>query len=170
MKKATKKKAAKKFKLPNAMSGLIRVALADLIAVEKQRKRFEVDMSIWHRGAGQPFDSWNPENGVNKKCVVCFAGSVMAMSLGVADNETKDYEDFDQDTENKLAAIDALRSGNIQDAASILGIEPKGSSYEGPVQIEVTFGDVSVPEYKDNKPGFKKTMKNLADELEAAGY
>lgn len=171
MAKAKTARAAKP-KLPNTMSGLLRVALADLIAVERLKKTYAINMKVWHKPINEaPGDYFGP-NIPDNKCVVCFAGSVMAMTLKVkptedihlANNKTNG---FDLGTIAKLEALDYLRQGIVREAAARLGIETNIRD-KGPISGELM--DVKVHRYEDDKVRFKKDMRKLADQLEAVGY
>lgn len=159
----------KKIELPDTMSDLILLALTDLIAVEKQKKRFTVDMGTWH----EPEEKYNQDEGENVKtgrCIVCFAGSVMAQTLKEQDDHDVSPESFDLETRNKLNAIDSLRQGDIHGAAQYLGISIQET-------INNPFIDASsaywrsrhVIPYYENLAAFKIAMRGLAKDLKKAG-
>lgn len=152
---------AKSKKLPDTMSGLIRVALADLIAVEEQKERFAVDMSVWHAKAGY---------GGQKKCIVCFAGSVMAVSLKVSDKKNAVPTNFSDENQRKLEALDHLRQGEIYAAAETLQVNKDPDGYDAIVRRRIEFNNRDVAVYEDNKTHFKRDMRKLAADLEKAGY
>jgi hypothetical protein len=134
-------------KLPKTPSKLLRIALTDLMAVEKSKK-YRIDMGMWHHGA--------VEGG--QKCEVCMAGAVMAKTLKVPDDEWRDPGDFNSsDITKKLFAINLLRVGNISEACYFLGVKNKANM------------QVPVISYDDSPKEFKKDMRKLIKTLEKAG-
>lgn len=148
---AAKKRCAQK--LPDKLSKLILLGLDDLTKAERS-KDYEVDMENWHTP--------------NSICRICFAGSVMAFSLG-ADRETKAYpSDFGKEVKEKLFALDEARNGEFASAQCYLE-RARGivRSKEGKVQ-EVT-RNLSFTFYEDNKGQWKRCMRTAAKKLAAAG-
>lgn len=140
-------------KLPNKLSALIRVAVADLAKAEKS-KRYVVDMGSWHDPGGTP----------SSKCEVCFGGAVIAFSLKVSSSVYTEPYRFPESTKCKLLALDALRSGNVVRAAGMSGV----CSPAQRTRISNCFmDDVSVPEYGHDNRGFKTAMRKIATQLEA---
>lgn len=146
--------------LPNRLSATVRLALKDLKKVERSPK-YEVDMGTWHEPVYQ--EGKEPE-----KCVVCFAGSVMAKTLGAEFDAILDPEDFGSDNADKLNALDILRDGQIEFAlntfygGNALGsfIPPHGFQLEMPVSY-----------YNPKNPApFHKAMTKIANHLEKYGY
>ena len=133
-----------KLTLPKKASGVIRLALSCLNKVE-QSKLYKVDMHKWH----EP----------NKRCSVCFAGVVMAKFLGAEPSWHGYPGDYPQGTANKLSALNCFRRGQIDIALSCMnrhlrkGIEP----------------DRPITSYKLNSAQFKRDMRKLARDLDAAG-
>lgn len=129
--------------LPDKPSKLIRVALADLAKCERS-KLYKIDMHHWHTPNG--------------KCKVCFAGSVMAQSLGCPRHKLLVPDDFDADTENKLGALDDFRIGEVHVALRALELPTDG-----------------LPEYRDiasygaEPQRFKRDMLKLAKDLAEHG-
>lgn len=137
--------------LPDKMSELILVALADLCKVEKLKDRFEIDMEQWHVG-----NDYTASN----KCVVCFAGSVLAMTLGVPDDRNEDGSSFPSRINKKIDAIDRLRTGQVALAGGYLGLDhTKLSDYDRPVAS-----------YRADAAQFKRDMRKLAKDLAKGGY
>lgn len=96
--------------LPNALSGLLRRALADGEALP--RDRYRADARQWH----------GCEEGATR---VCLAGMTMANALADGlreDDETcpADYETRGDGAAGKLRAIDFARTGRIQAALCAL--------------------------------------------------
>lgn len=134
--------------LPRKPSKLITIALDDLIAVEKSEK-YKVDMGEYHL----------PENGT---CSVCFAGAVIAQSLGASSLEELVPSQFSGKIANKLYALNELRQGNVEDAVAELGYAEKKQ------QVAAKY-DRRVPEYYNDPKQFKKDMRKLARDLAKAG-
>lgn len=151
-------------KLPGKPSELINIALNDLRKAEKAGH--VINMGTWCE--------YEP---TNKKCTVCFAGSVMVNSLKKLDSvknlkntvgldpweleDTKSLEPHDFDAEySALNAINDLRTGAIKDAFDTLSIAFPANLKES----------VKVVEYKRNRTKFKQQMKALASALAKQGY
>lgn len=138
-----------KIKLPTKPSKLIRIALADLAKAEKSKKYF-VEME----------DTFHTPTTLNKKtvCVVCFAGAVMANTLGVSP-ETEAYtSSFGTYNETRLRSLDLFRVGDIESGLNNLG-------YTNFLVVNKPH----IPDYHKSKTGFKKAMKNLATTFEKLG-
>ena len=142
-------KTIKKNKLPNKLSALITLALADLVKVEKREDLYEVAM-----------DQTFHENYGGRRCIVCFAGSVMAQTLKLPSECNMSPSDFDANTTDKLYALDYARQGLISDALERIGVNP--DKYFIPSTVEVE-------SYDENKTAFKRDMRKLAKNLEKAG-
>lgn len=142
---------AKKTKLPDRPSALIRLALADLRAVE-QLKSYEVDMGCYHLGQEKEIE--------RDKCLVCFAGAVMARTLEVPKTRDADPDRFDRDTQDKLYALDHFRRGMIELAFDDMGID---------LDDKWIPRSVAVAHYSHDKKQFKKDMADMADVLESRG-
>lgn len=150
-------KMARTKKLPDKPSKLIRVALSDLIAVEKMKKTYRIDMGDWHAGAFEDGD----------KCSVCFAGSVMARTLGVKPNEdaVPSASFFDADTCYKLDWLDSIRShGGELDGFGYKSLKKRFRS----TGVDVSF-DHDPPIYHYDPKGFKASMRDLAKAFELLG-
>jgi len=91
--------------LPGKPSALIRVALRDLEACEKG-SRYEIDMDAWHLQDSSGFFC-------DTRCHVCLAGAVMSQTLQVAMNQHLYPSEFDEDTADKLIALDSFRVGDV---------------------------------------------------------
>jgi hypothetical protein len=97
-------------KLPDTLSGLLRVAVEDAKKCEAD-PRYELDMGVWH----------TPKDGADV-CLVCMAGAVMAQRLEVAPTASLGLADLDDGGEH-FFAINAMRSGYLEEAASMLRVE-----------------------------------------------
>ncbi len=147
-------------KLPEKLSDLIDLALADLRKVEKD-DRYAVDMATWHEPPGASLDE------EATRCHVCFAGAVMAGTLGTMPNVVVLPSDFtsmgdDPHTARRLLALDSVRNGFVEDALRELG------AYSLPSDVE---DHVDVPRYSTHNPEpFHAAMAELAERLRKEGY
>jgi hypothetical protein len=99
----------KPVRLPNKLSALLRIAVADAKAVEKD-KRYRLDMMAWHTPAGA-------------KCSVCMAGATMAKTLTVDIRKDVDPSSLSASTNRRLRAIDYMRTGYFSLAADQIGVK-----------------------------------------------
>ena len=101
-------------KLPDKLSELMELAFKDLLHCVELG--YEVDMG-----------SWYVENPKADRCSVCLAGAVLArvchFSHGIDVRYEMQPRDLDEDSCNKLNAIDSARSGNLCYACHYLGID-----------------------------------------------
>lgn len=137
-------------KLPDKPSELIRLAIADLTKVERS-KAYRVDMGLYH----QPVELTDP---VDYVCAVCFAGAVMAKTLGAPKRDRMAPDCFDRDTAHKLHALNEFRTGCVGSGLAVMGIR----RYEAPVRVPVT-------QYRYDRNQFKQDMRLMASELEDIG-
>lgn len=126
--------------LPNKPSALILLALKDLAKIERSKK-YRVNMQHWH----------DP----NGKCKVCFAGSVMAKTLGVIPESYARPSQFDYTTANKLFALNSFRIGELSNGLSEMNIRhPKTL----PVYVEISNYD---PKSSKSRAAFRQDMRGL---------
>lgn len=146
-------------RLPDTLSGLIRVALADLRKVEARADIYRIDMSEWHSGT-------RTRDGSPRKCAVCLAGAVMAFSLDAPYSESRIPSDY-SDIQKKLWAINDLRDGCVVSAHISLtdGLIPPD---EDILNIDNQF-ICMVPPYEEDPEEFHSQMEELAAALEAVG-
>ena len=141
-------------KLPDRPSELIMMALEDLKKAEES-KVYDVDMSEWHSTKGR----------MVSKCSICFAGSVMAFSMGVDIQGNYTPNDFDIVTAGKLIALDEFRVGQVK-----IGLE----YFYRDINDKVLNLD-NIPEnrpialYEEDREGFHAAMKELAQDFEICG-
>lgn len=134
--------------LPDKPSALIRVALADLRAVENS-PNYDVNMALWHCPAVDADDT----------CTVCFAGAVMAQRLGADLNESSCPLDYDQETYDKLVALNKFRQGKLGYGLGLMDIPlPEGFKRNW-----------HVVEYETDREQFHEDMHNVASYLEEHG-
>lgn len=134
------------FRLPEKPSELIELALHDLELAEKDG-RYRIYMFGWHM----------PHYGV---CHVCFAGAVMAFSLGCDPNCGTGPRQFDAYSSKRFNFLDSARRGSVVEAWKKLS-----DGYQ-----ECPLDDRSVAEYAKNPESFKSDMRGLAREFREAGY
>lgn len=141
-----------KVKPPKKLSKAILMALNDLALVE-QDPRYKVDMSWWHF-----------EDREIAKCHVCFAGSVMAKTCDTPINKEIGPSEFDREWMNTFRALNAIRSGYVEDAIlSFYGF--LDDSYYG---FYESFADNQL-KYSQNPTEFKNAMCDVAMMLESHG-
>ena len=93
-------------KLPEKLSDCIDVALKDLELVVGD-PRYIVDFEKWHVPDSTQF---------NTQCTVCFAGSVMAKSLGIDPAKDMVPSDFNDHSNARLRACLLYTSPSPRDA------------------------------------------------------
>lgn len=104
--------------LARNLSGLLRQAVEDAIAVEALRGRgYALEMGFWH----EPINEISDDGA--QVCLVCMAGAVMVKRLNANEQTRVAPSDFDEVTKNALFAIDAMRLGQFWDAADIIGVK-----------------------------------------------
>ena len=133
--------------LPDKPSELIRLALADL-ALCAADPNYRIDMEEWHK----------PEYGV---CHVCLAGAVMAKSLNAPPADQLYSYNFPS-SHKKLFVLNDLRNGLVWRAIDGLGIDLSNRGHDA--------HDRKITPYRTDPGAFMADMRQLADDLEAAGY
>ena len=133
--------------LPDKPSELIRLALADL-ALCAADPNYAIDMGQWHM----------PEYGV---CRVCLAGAVIAKTLNATRAAELYPEDFPENRK-KINALDDFRDGWVCSALDELGHDLSNWGH-GAGYREIT-------SYRADPGAFMADMRQLADDLEVAGY
>ena len=134
------------------ISGLLRVALADFELCE-QDPQYTINMFHWHLP--------------HSPCAVCFAGGVMAQTIGL-ERTTMICGYYNLDAlftplvSQQLRALNDLRLGAAFDAWDNLELPTE----EYPLRC-LTY---VVPEYAEDRAGFKWAMRRMADRFEKAGY
>lgn len=136
--------------LPDKPSALIRVALADLAKVEAMPEVYRIDMDLAYHD--------NRAFLGKGKCVVCLAGSVMAMSLSTSPAAIRYPSDFGHTAGGRLDALDCFRGGRIQ----------KGVELMMDIDTELNM-DRPITPYHDDPAAFCGEMERLAADLEKAG-
>lgn len=138
--------------LPDKMSGLIRLSIADLKKVLALPERYAVDMGSWHTPRS---------DGI---CSVCQAGAVMAMTLSVARSEHMTPGRLYHPEAPKLEALNYLRIGDVPQAACVWGL------LEDDILLAYRFGQRhSIPQWHHSPYLFMDAQLQLAADLEAVG-
>lgn len=128
--------------LPDKPSELLAIALEDLELCEMDPV-YEIDMGEFHKPDGA-------------KCLVCFAGSVLAKRFEISpDVFWNDIEEELDDADlDKIMAIDYLRGGCMEEGGEYLG-------------VEIPLSDRSMPPYES--PNFKPAIRQLITDLAKVG-
>lgn len=135
-------------RLPDKLSELLTVALADLQKAEAD-PRYEINMDEWHAPVGS-------------RCAVCLGGAVLAFSLKTPPMKYVNVIRRGKAVRDKLFAIDYLRRGDVVLAAQCLGISDLRVEKAGIRPRQIVY-------YKENPKRFKQQLRRLASDLKAAG-
>lgn len=150
--------------LPDTLSALILVALADLEAVEKS-DTYVVNMGQWH----SPSLNAGPKGQL--QCRVCFAGAVMAQTLGEHPGSYVSIGAFGDDI-GKLTALDTLRYGDLE--AALYEFYCHGHEKNARLEEKATLIIAAILEtgyypspaiYSGDPERFKTDMRELAERL-----
>ena len=143
--------------LPDKLSDLIEVALADLEKAENTEGQ-EINMTAWVYVTDKDA----------QLCSLCLAGSVMAHSLGIVLHNSVSPESFAPSIKQKLYAIDEVRKGQINNAirrinrANNDGYYIESSRNDAPINV---FKNVSIVYYEESSEKWKAQMRHFIDEL-----
>lgn len=168
--KTNTKPKKKKVILPKVMSKLIDIALKDLRKAEKT-KGVVIDMDDWYVGDREVSCILSGSHLTVERhevCSVCFAGAVMAGTLGRAGSKGY-YEPIDfPGNADQLNALNELRCGNIADAAVDLDIvDSYSDAYH---EMSDKYADLEVPDYDNLNPEpFHKAMERIQKILKRDG-
>jgi hypothetical protein len=136
-------------RLPDLPSDLLTVALVDLAAAE-QNPRYRINMGTWHV----------PEE--DGRCMICLAGATMAGTLGMNPSKELDPSDaevLEEGLGDKLKALDSLRTGELEEAMEILGMEL-------PDHLAACH---RIPRYEVDRTGFHRELTKLAGLMKSEG-
>lgn len=151
--------------LPKKLSATIRVALDDLAKVEKG-SRFVVNMGTW-------FSRYYP----SEPCQVCFAGAVMAKSLGCkaslipnAINEISPTN-FSPAIQKKLHALNRVRSYSVRSAVDTFygDSSPQAKKFFTTNAELAISNTVAYVDYDADPEWWREGMNKIADHLESIG-
>ena len=148
--------------LPDKPSELIHIGLKDMASAEES-PLYDVYMGVWHHpGVASSFKVSGLQRGLtvtqrNGVCAVCYAGGVMAFTLGADINLQLSPKDFGDD-ELKLVSLDSFRRGDVEGGFYQMGL--------GGAPID----NMDVAMYGYHPDDFKRDMRLMADNLAAVGY
>lgn len=142
-------------KPPTKLSQAMRIALADEAKVHKS-KMYVVNMSEWHLYRGDP-----------DICEVCFAGSVMAKTLGVKRNRDACSEDFGSAWSPVFDALDNVRMGFV--AAALYKMGQIKFDYIPDRTRAIDKYDVGVTDYEYDRSQWRLDMFKIVRRLEKEG-
>ena len=166
-------------RLPKKPSALILLALADLAKAERTPGD-RIDMRTWHIGV---IESYDPETckvekaAGNGSCVVCLAGSVMAFSLNVPRTRSIEPNEYPDEVERALLAINSFRVGEIGAAlheidVSDTRIKKAAKAFEAELEDGSTYFEIPMPPYGHTagaRAKFKTAMRAMAKKLASVG-
>lgn len=155
----------KKPQLPEKVSELIRLALADLRKIEGDN-RYVVNMMTWH------VPTWH---GGSEECSVCLAGAVMAKTLHAEICQRVDPIAIAETQHDLMALIglNELRIGNFSYAASsFCNTRESREVFESVCRATCPDGLASYHDEDDdeNRSRFYDDFNRLADALEREGF
>lgn len=136
-------------RLPNKLSDLIEVAIADLIKCERSSK-YLVNMLVWH----------NPVN--DEHCEVCFAGGVIAQTLSTDHKRWTEPCEFKTGINRKLQALDDLRRGRLGAALHQMNASRPYQAFQRKLDRHIT-------PYSQNPGTFKREMRAFSRDMATAG-
>jgi hypothetical protein len=149
-------------KLPQRPSALIKLACDDAEVVYRNPK-YRLDLGEWHSTL---------EDSLGR-CAVCFAGAVMAGTLGADPSEELVPSDFGAD-ERALAALNHFRLGGSYGVRNgVQGLLRRMlTDEEGQTLLDSGAADIEIPHPKPGTKGvaFLRAMRKVAAKLEAVGW
>lgn len=152
-------------RLPTKLSDCLVLALADLKKVEAS-PQYRVNMNgVWH----SPVNAmrWDRQREAyvtsgKSKCAVCFAGAVMACSLGTDLFEDAEPDSFSTHNQQRLEALNKLREGKVDEALDEVGQQsPYFSDYANTA--------LNVTPYETNRVKWRQDMGVILGVLRAIG-
>ena len=141
--------------LPDKPSDLLELSLKDLIRAER-RKHVKIDMSTYHYPR-----SAHSQTG---SCYVCLAGAMMIGSLNTSIDFQAGTGDWGIQVQHKLYAIDAFREGYLAQGCEWMGAEITCEFEETTLPRVVT-----IPDYSNNRSGFKRGIRKIIRALREKG-
>lgn len=156
----TKREEGEEIILGSKLSELILIALDDLKKCEKLPKIYTVDMGTWH----EP----------NSHCAVCFAGAVMAQTLGVSPKHRTGPGKYPT-LHHAFMALDSTRAGFIGLALDYYNVSRDAAELVVNLLCKRGFlmldrHSVVVTTYAANKKLFKQQMRSISKALRAHDY
>ena len=117
--------------LPNTLSALLRLAVADAQAAA-QMPGVKLSMTTW-------YERRSDNNGETSECHVCMAGAVVVRTLYQGtDGDWNTYIGFirNTDTRRGLDAIDDMRTGDFHNAAEVISQDVSEGQFDALTQAE----------------------------------
>lgn len=140
--------------LPMTLSSLTFHAL-DCLRRAELDPRYTIDMGSWHEPEEEEETG---EDGAR----ICYAGSVMAFGLGAVLDENCEPTDFSRYNSRRLAAINYVRAGEVEDALDAMEV-PVG-------RLPDPLRNVDVIPYGNSPREFRRQQRELAGALFDAGF
>jgi hypothetical protein len=135
--------------LPSKLSELAAVGLEALAKVEAQPDVYRVEFTYWHL-----------PSEVTHRCLVCFAGAVMATAFELSPLEFAAPGFFLPPNRGRLLALDSLRVGSLAEAAFRAGLG-------GAEQLRALPLSRAMPDYPQGN--FRSEMERLVADLKHEG-
>lgn len=142
---------------PNSIVELVAIALGDMERLVSSGK-YTVYMNDWHR----------PKSDVNP-CAVCFAGAVMAGTLGAVDTKYHIPSDFGTEWYKALTILDLIRRG-------VARVGPYVPAHYVYYHLRERLGEINndlsdyTSDFDVHFPEFSLHVRAFAAELEALGH
>jgi hypothetical protein len=137
--------------LPSKLSELALLGLDALAKVEAKPETYRVTMRHWH----EPSKEFN-------RCLVCFAGAVIAVTLAEHPLKLVSPGMFVGPTRGRLMALDRIRTGSLSEAAFLAGLD-------GDTQLRARRLERSMPDYEESPHLFRAAMHRQAISLQEVG-
>lgn len=140
-------------------SELIRIAVKDLEQVEADKENYRVDMGAWHRRLPK-----------QKKCMVCFAGAVMAMEYVKDPSKEVDPwgNNFSDITCSRLGGLNDIRNGNVRGYVSLFYNHVKGAAAK--MRSARKKLDAALPQKEDFAPEVEVVFRNPKNKIERTKF
>lgn len=135
--------------LPEKLSELALLGLEALTKVEERPDVYHVEFGYWHL--------WSR---AKSRCLVCFAGAVMATTFDLSPLEFAAPGFFLCPNRGRLLALDSLRTGSLAEAAFRAGLG-------GAEQLRAQPMSRAMPDYR--RGNFRSEMEQLVVDLKTVG-
>lgn len=147
------------------LSQEIRAAVDDLERAEKDT-RYRVNMGAWHAPVKTSDD-------VEPVCNVCLAGARLAFGPDATPDQylnPASIGEFNRDMQNLMYALDNVRGGCVRTALVDVGVDEDAAESACLEAFGCRVPYVPPPEYGEDPEGFKRAVREIADELGRVGY
>lgn len=112
--------------LPEKLSAVLRIAVADVERCRARPDEYVVDVDTWYAvDVG--------ERATDRRCYVCAAGAVMAMTLeapATAVWSRSPWRDYPPAVAARLVAVDHVRRGHVHEGLAEVAIADDAAEYE----------------------------------------